>query len=578
MPARRRELKPDSKGRFRPYLGFKADAEGNRKECRFNLGTDKREAERRMERLYDLHDESEAAAGGTIWTGFAFYAAKLIEKGTFTIVFPFKEHLMREDDPAAQYAQLLHVEQQRYPSLHIIPAEPDVYTIGVKTNGVAIEEELRELEESARFLGVITSRQVMPDQLVTGTLHEALDAFGQEVVHKNNVRAGTDGELTQYGRLRMERIGRFKERHSDIPLSALHVDSCTDLVRYWANRPPTKNRRTGKIDGKPIARKTAEHHIKELFSFLNWLDATSRFSWIKPRGIDQISRKIAELDVEKANKLKAVQKDTYTVEELAILNRHATPLERLLLYVALNCGMGAAELGRLRLEDFLLDHEHEHARRLGFTSTETDSFIRFLRPKTGVFGEWLLWPETIVMVRWGFARSSRFESELLFVSEKGNPWYKERAKRNPQAKFTNVFTALIRRIQKSQPSFRKLAFGTLRDTLPNMLRLSHSSEMASICLAHGSTFKGDKLIDCYTNKPFGRFHDLMRETRSMVEVVFAAVDGDPTETPIQQYIPLEVREKMQMLLKEGRPTGEIAKTCGVSRATVCRERQRITPH
>lgn len=161
---------------------------------------------------------------------------------------------------------------------------------------------------------------------------------------------------------------------------------------------------------------------------------------------------------------------------------------------------------------------------------------------------------------------------------KGNPWYKERAKRNPQAKFTNVFTALIRRIQKSQPSFRKLAFGTLRDTLPNMLRLSHSSEMASICLAHGSTFKGDKLIDCYTNKPFGRFHDLMRETRSMVEVVFAAVDGDPTETPIQQYIPLEVREKMQMLLKEGRPTGEIAKTCGVSRATVCRERQRITPH
>lgn len=28
MPARRRELKPDSKGRYRPYLGFRVDAEG----------------------------------------------------------------------------------------------------------------------------------------------------------------------------------------------------------------------------------------------------------------------------------------------------------------------------------------------------------------------------------------------------------------------------------------------------------------------------------------------------------------------------------------------------------------------
>lgn len=82
---RRRELKPDTKGRYRPYLGFRLDADGNRKECRFHLGTDKKEAERRMERLYDLHDESEAAAGEPTWTGFALYAAKLIAKGTFTI-------------------------------------------------------------------------------------------------------------------------------------------------------------------------------------------------------------------------------------------------------------------------------------------------------------------------------------------------------------------------------------------------------------------------------------------------------------------------------------------------------------
>ena len=113
MPAPRRELKPNAKGRYRPYLGFRMDADGNRKECRFNLGTDKKEAERRMARLYDLHDESEAAAGEPTWTGFALYAAKLIAKGTFTIPFPFLMRLKEEGSPTAPYAQMLHVEQRR---------------------------------------------------------------------------------------------------------------------------------------------------------------------------------------------------------------------------------------------------------------------------------------------------------------------------------------------------------------------------------------------------------------------------------------------------------------------------------
>ena len=526
-----------------------------------------------MERLYDLHDESEAAAGEPTWTGFALYAAKLIAKGKFTIPFPFPMRLAEEDSPTAQYAQMLHVEQTRFPSLHIIPADPDLYAHGVKVNGNAVAEELKELEEAARLLGVITPRQFMPEQLTTGTLHEALDAFAQDEFYKNNLRAGTERELTRYGRLRMERIARFKERHSDIPLSALQLDACTDLVRYWANRPPTKNRKTKVLDGPPVARKTAEHHIKELFSFFGWLDATDRFRWPKPRGMKRINRKIAEFPEEQT--LSAVQKKTYAVEELAKLNRHATPVERLLLYVAVNCGMGAAELGRLTVDDFLFDHKHEYADHLSFESSKADNFIRLLRRKTGVFGEWLLWPETVEMVRWGFSRSDALSSNLLFVSQKGRPWYDESASRNPQAKFTNVFNRLIYRIQKSDPSFRRLSFGSLRKTLPSLLRARHSSEMASICLAHGSTFKGDELLDCYTDKPFGRFHQQMREAHSMVDAMFDAVEGDPTAAPPQQYIPLKVREQMRAMLREGRPTGEIAKACDVSRATVCRERQRM---
>ena len=81
--------------------------------------------------------------------------------------------------------------------------------------------------------------------------------------------------------------------------------------------------------------------------------------------------------------------------------------------------------------------------------------------------------------------------------------------------------------------------------------------MASICLAHGSTFRGDKLIDCYTNKPFGRFHELMRTARAYVAPVFAAAPNEPTATPIQQYISLEVRNRVRAMLDAEESVGKL---------------------
>jgi hypothetical protein len=71
-----------------------------------------------------------------------------------------------------------------------------------------------------------------------------------------------------------------------------------------------------------------------------------------------------------------------------------------MLYLGLNCGMGAAELGRLVESDFSVRLTHPFSDRLHFASTPHDSFARFLRPKTHVFGEWLLWEETVGMVEW----------------------------------------------------------------------------------------------------------------------------------------------------------------------------------
>jgi hypothetical protein len=126
--------------------------------------------------------------------------------------------------------------------------------------------------------------------------------------------------------------------------------------------------------------------------------------------------------------------------------------------------MGAAELGRLVESDFSLRQLHPFADRPHFGSTPEDSFVRFLRPKTHVFGEWLLWEETVPMVEWGLKESRRVKSEVLFVSDRRQPWYRERTK-NPHSKFSNVWNGLIRRVQNSDSKFRRLPVGTLRAKL-----------------------------------------------------------------------------------------------------------------
>jgi hypothetical protein len=304
--------------------------------------------------------------------------------------------------------------------------------------------------------------------------------------------------------------------------------------------------------------------------FFRWLDSSSAFAWQMPRGLEGVDRKVPKTDGER--RLSAITKDLYTVDELAEINRHATPVERLLLYLGLNCAMGAAELGRLVESDFSLRQTHQYADRLHFHSTPADSFARFLRPKTHVFGEWLLWDETVEMVEWGLRASRRLKSDILFMSDRGQPWYRERTQ-NPHSKFSNVWNGLIRRVQKSDSKFRRLPVGTLRDTLPDLLRHRYSDEIASLSLAHGSPFHGDSLLKCYGNKPFGRLHTALGEVRAHFTPIFAAAPTDPIEER-KHYLPIAVHEKLRRLLAEGKKVSEIARECGVSLKTIYREIRR----
>jgi len=88
--SRNREQTADNQGRYRPYLGWKADMTfeadmtprySNRRQRRFNLRTDKREAEKRLARLRELWDENCRVNGEEVWSRLALSYAEQIAKG-----------------------------------------------------------------------------------------------------------------------------------------------------------------------------------------------------------------------------------------------------------------------------------------------------------------------------------------------------------------------------------------------------------------------------------------------------------------------------------------------------------------
>jgi hypothetical protein len=186
------------------------------------------------------------------------------------------------------------------------------------------------------------------------------------------------------------------------------------------------------------------------------------------------------------------------------------------------------------------------------------------------------------MVQWSIARRKKIlgfgPTAVLVASESGAPWYSEGSK-NPQVRFTNVWNDLIRRVRKEKEhqDFRHLPFGTLRDTLPDIIRHRFGDELASLCVAHGNAFRGDSLLDCYTNKPFGRLHKAIRELHQHFAPMFVAAPADPTAQPQKRYTSLGTHKRIQELLSQQVPVAKVAKQCGLDRATVYRIRDQGQP-
>ena len=106
------------------------------------------------------------------------------------------------EEPVAEYAQLIHVLREQFPSLEIVAADPELYAKGLRRNEIVERESLKALEQGFRELGLISPKSSLPERLVPGTLHEALDAYADHDIKKHNIKPET-GQLTLYGNLRL---------------------------------------------------------------------------------------------------------------------------------------------------------------------------------------------------------------------------------------------------------------------------------------------------------------------------------------------------------------------------------------
>ena len=141
-----------------------------------------------------------------------------------------------------------------------------------------------------------------------------------------------------------------------------------------------------------------ENHIAELSRFFKWLHKSKGFDWRKPQDFDDLETKVKDLPEERTG-IGFLNVEVFRIEELAVLYKYATPLERLLILLGLNCGFKGAEQGTLRFEHLFLDRPHLHAvtmqERTGFDLRPDERFVLYSRNKSKVYGEFLLWPQTI---------------------------------------------------------------------------------------------------------------------------------------------------------------------------------------
>ncbi len=598
---RAKTLKRDKKGYYYRNLGWLSRGNGEKwTQPKFLLGRNEREALdrlRRLERLWELvkqHHESEYADGKPTWDKLTLAVGRAICRGEH--VFPLPRQNQPGDGPEdaawanADYAGYLRQIQEGYPIIAFIPEDADAFENGLGKN-LEMAQNYRSSADEKQTLAEDFARdagQPTPVREVKETLHKAIRAFVDSIdsnpTYRNHNKGPGEQPLKASGYKLKHDCLDFCKRYKDRPLSSLGtLSSLQSLYDYWRDRPG--HRRTG----DPIKVRTAGNRMKMLTLLLKWLHRTDDFSWRKPGDFEEIERSVNETKEEKAARARPDQAETFSDEELAILYQSCTtPLERLLMLLGLNCGFKLAEAGTLTPMEIVLDARHPYADLLEYRTSESDSFVKRIRQKTDVYGELKLWPHTVHGLQWLVERrqqqtkiaSGAFageditmsQSSVLLTNRSGYPMYRLYKSGNTSQDIPKCWRRTVERAAEGSSAVHVHSYSALRRTTANFLRLNYDGEVASLFLFHGHPFEKDKLLEEYTNRPYGRLFKALDHFAERLRRMFDAVpDPFPSEEKKggTNIGPGKIRE-IKRLLAEGKSKSDAARIAGVHRTTVYR--------
>jgi DNA invertase Pin-like site-specific DNA recombinase len=549
---RQRELRADRDGYFRRNIGFKRTPTG-RSQPKINLGRNKRQAQERLGLISAIwrRQELEAQQVGEepVWDALSLAISVAIGEGR-------REYLLDKLHPAQDanaYAHFVEAVARLYPEIQILPGDEQVYRQGKAVEHAKlkqIENEERELLEAVKetreaILETPGNDVKYVHLLDDRTLHQALDAYCDFIrASKFDV---SEGAINDTGKNKLNMVKQIKTYLEDRPLTRLEsfeqLDALFGVLRH---RPLTHRYK------RPMRKKTASNLIGELDQFFRWLDRAAKWEWKLPSDHHKISHK--PLDLESDGDHDVSEIPVYTVGQLTTLYEYATPLERVILLLGLNCAFGADQIGRLKIGE-IVERKGAH-------------YIQRIRKKKKVRGRHWLFAATLEGIRYAINERSDLPTDYVLVNRRGKPLWRKTKSGNRSRDIPNAWYRLLDRVQLDHPDFPRHGFNTIRDTSADMIRRIAGEEAASIHLTHRHQSR-DRNLRRYTNAPWKIVFAAQRKLERRLARVFSAV-AQPWADREHQYVTVQQIKEMRRLVREGKPVSEVAEMVKVSPSTVYR--------
>lgn len=460
------------------------------KVCRFNVGVGD-EAEKRLAAIQYIYENGGRGNNG-LWIEGLLKVAHQIAAGETPTLWTAATN--PED-----YARKVLSNQEYFPALKLLEPDPQLMAESIEANRKYVDESIEKLRQELEASHVLQAAgKKLPARISKHKLKATLTAYKIDRVEKYKGK--------YQGKVRVgKQIDELSSVAEDCFIHDFGIPQISKIVDHYANRPKTKV--------SDAASKTyCENQITELYKFCGWLELN--FGWKCPN-LKAIDRRVINLATDTLNN--AINNDRHwEPDELRQLFSSANTTARLIIALGLNTGSGAAELGRMRVDQFVFDKPHPYAKLI--KCDLVGAWYIGTRLKQFTHSEAYLWPWVAEIVKRQVEICKKSNWPYLFT-QNGEPMYLDNEMytevglpkpdtSKPESRFIKCYSNAIAASQIN----RKLSLGKLRKTLSNYLTMEAHEDLASLLLSHKTK---DDLLGNYANRPYGRLHKAIHEAEEI---------------------------------------------------------------